>query len=90
MRPHTGMSFNHSAVNCMTLKKVLQGEMTLQDWESEVLQWAEGSSLFATVVGSYYVHHAWSLSFNLGVVRLIFALLRNRLVNLLSLFRARP
>ena len=90
MRPHTGMSFNHSAVNCMTLKKVLQGEMTLQDWESEVLQWAEWSSLFATVVGSYYVHHAWSLSFILGVVRLIFALLRNRLVNLLSLFRARP
>lgn len=90
MRPHTGMSFNHSAVNCMTLKQVLQGETTLQDWESEILQWAEWSSLLATAVGSYYVHHVWSPSFILGPIRLIFALLRNRLVNLLPLFRARP
>ena len=89
MRPHTGMSFNHSAVNCMTLQKVLRGEVTLPDWERQVLQWAEWNSLLATVVGSYYVRHVWSPVFILGVIRLILALLRHRLVRLLYSFRPR-
>lgn len=89
MRPNTGMSFNHSAVNCLTLKKVLQGELTLPDWESEVLQWAEWNLKLAAVVGSYYVHHAWNPSFILGVTRLFVALMRIWLLKLLHPFRAR-
>lgn len=80
MRPHTGMSFNHSAVNCLTLQKVLRGELTLGDWECEVLQWAEWNSLLATAVGSYYLRHVWNPVFILSVIRLILALLRHRLV----------
>ena len=89
MRPHTGMSFNHSAVNCLTLQKVLRGELTLGDWEREVLQWAEWNSLLATAVGSYYLRHVWHPVFILSVIRLILALLRHRLVKLLRPFRAR-
>lgn len=33
MRPHTGMNFNHSAINCLASRKILR--------ESEMLQWAE-------------------------------------------------
>lgn len=89
MRPHTGMSFNHSAVNCVTLRKVLKAELTLQDWESEVLQWAEWNTLLATAVGSYYLRHVWSPVFILSVIRLILALLRQRFLRLLHPLRAR-
>ncbi len=89
MRPHTGMSFNHGAVNCVTLQKVLRGEVTLTEWEREVLRWAEWNSSLAAVVGSYFVRHFWSAAFILGVMRLVLVLLRHRLVRLLGVFRAR-
>ena len=89
MRPHTGMSFNHGAVNCLTLQKVLRNELTLREWENEVLQWAEWSSLLATALGSYYVCHAWSLVFMMSVIRLVIALLRQQILKLLHAFRAR-
>lgn len=89
MRPHTGMSFNHSAVNCMTLRKVLQGELTLREWESEVLQWAEWNTALATAVGSYYLRHVWSPIFILSVVKVFFVLLRQRFLRLLHPLRAR-
>ena len=78
MRPHTGMSFNHSAVSCMTLRNVLRGELRLHDWERDMLQWAEWNSLLATAVGSYYLRHVWSPSFMLSVLNLVLALLRQR------------
>lgn len=89
MRPHTGMSFNHSAVNCLTLQKVLRDQLTLGAWESEVLQWAEWNSLLATAVGSYYVHQMWSPVFMMSVIRLVLTLLRQRLLRLLHPLRAR-
>ena len=89
IRPHIGMSFNHSAVNCMTLQKVLRNRLTLRAWESEVLQWAEWSSLLSTAVGSYYLRHVWSPVFLMSVVWLVLALLRQRLLKLLQPFRAR-
>jgi len=89
MRPHTGMSFNHSAVNCLTLQKVLRDQLTLRAWESEVLQWAEWSSLLATAVGSYYMRHVWSPVFVMSVIRLVLALLRQRLLRFLRPLHAR-
>lgn len=89
VRPHTGMSFNHSAVNCMTLRKVLQGHLTVREWEREVLQWAEWNSGLAVAVGSYYQCHVSRPTFLLSVIRFILALLRQRLMKILHPFRAR-
>ena len=89
MRPHTGMSFNHSAVDCLTLQKVMRGELTLGEWEREVLQWGEWNSLLSAAVGSYYLCHVWSPVLIVSVIRLVLALLRHRLVNLMRAFRAR-
>ena len=89
IRPHTGMSFNHSAVNCLTLRKVLQNQLTLRAWEKEVLQWAEWSSLLSIAVGSYFLRHAWSPVFMMSIVRLVLVLLRQRVLRLLHPFRAR-
>ena len=88
MRPHTGMSFNHSAINCMMLQKVLQGDLTLRDWETQMLQWVEWNSLLANAVGTYFIYF-WSSKFMWNVLQLIFVLLRQRLFKLFDLFRAK-
>jgi len=89
LRPHTGMSFNHSAVNCLELQKVFQGNSTIKQWEKEVLQYGEKTRLLATAVGSYYQCGVSSSTFMLSVVRFILALLRQRLVGLWQSSRAR-
>ena len=64
-------------------------KLALGDWEREVLQWAEWNSLLATAVDSYYLRHVWNPLFILSVIRLVLALLRHRLVNLLRPSRTR-
>lgn len=38
LRPHTGMSFNHAALNCLLLQRALKGEMSMVQWEKEALR----------------------------------------------------
>lgn len=71
------------------LQKVLKAELTLRDWESEVLRWAERNALLATAVGSYFLRHVWSPVFILSVIRFVLALLRQRFLRLLYPIRAR-
>ena len=82
LRPHTGMSFNHAAVNCLLLQKVMQGEMTVAEWEKEVLKYAEKTKLLSIAVGSYYQSGTLSLTFILSVVKYIFALVKYQLIRL--------
>ena len=89
MRPHTGMSFNHSAFNCLALQKVLRGELTLQDWEREVLEWGRWHSSLATAVGLYFLRHVWSPIFMLSVIKFILTFLRQRFGGWLRVLRAR-
>lgn len=89
MRPHTGMSFNQSAVNCLTLQQVLLGDMDLQDWERRVLEWAEWSSLLATAIGEYFMRRLWNPGSWITVCRLLFVLLRQRLVKFARFARSK-
>ncbi|KAL8895743.1 MAG: hypothetical protein Q9207_008037 [Kuettlingeria erythrocarpa] len=82
LRPHTGMSFNHAAVSCLLLKKVLTGEIDMVQWEREVLQYRERTMLLAIVVGSYFQFGIFGPSFLLGVIKLGFAIFRQQMEKL--------
>lgn len=82
MRPHTGMSFSHAAVNCLLLQ-VFEGEISLADWEKEVLQYAERTRLQSMVMGNYFQFGVLSPTFLFSLVSWIFALARQQLVKFL-------
>ena len=88
LRPHTGMSFNHAAVNCLMLQKALKGEMSMVQWEREVLRYAEKTRLLSACVGSYFQFGFLSSNFLLSMIRYIFALLRQVLFNIRRPFHA--
>ena len=83
MRPHSGKSFNLTAISCLALQKVFEGELRLWQWEVEVLQWAEWHSLTTTAFGILLVHGWWSPAFFLSALRLVSALIRQIFVKLL-------
>ena len=89
LRPHTGMSFDHAAVNCLLLQRVLKGEMSMVQWEKEVLRYAEKTRLLSACVGSYYQFGLLSSAFLISITRYLFALLRQVLCSIRLPFHAR-
>ena len=79
LRPHTSMSFNQAAVNCLLLQRALKGEMSMMQWEREVLRYAEKNRLLSVCVGSYFQFGLLSSTFVLSMIRYLFALLRQAL-----------
>ena len=67
LHPHTGMSFNHATVYCLLLQKVLKGEMSMVQWEREVLRYAEKTRLFSACVGSRFQFGLLSSTFLLSM-----------------------
>ena len=53
-RPHNALSSNQAAFDCLQLKKALQGEITLSEWETRVLQYARLNRLRAISWGAYF------------------------------------
>ncbi|KAL8831190.1 MAG: hypothetical protein Q9191_001002 [Dirinaria sp. TL-2023a] len=51
-RPHVGSSTNQAALNALLLESVMAGEMTLQQWEDECLDYAQITSLTSMVLGN--------------------------------------
>ena len=86
MRPHTGMSFSHAAVNCLLLQKVLRGEMSMAEWEREVLAYAEKTRLQSMVLGDYFQSGVLSRTFWLSLLGWVSALVRQRLVKVFRAF----
>lgn len=80
LRPHTGSSFNHAAVSCLLLEKVLKAEIDVAQWESEVLRYREKAMLLAKAVGCYLQFGLLSRSFLFAVVKYVIALLKQLLV----------
>ncbi len=87
MRPHTGMSFSHGAMNCLLLQKVFQGEISMPDWDREVLEYAERTRLPSMVLGNYCQSGVMSSTFLFSLISWMFALVRQRLFKVLRLFR---
>lgn len=53
-RPHNALSSNQAAFDCLQLKKALQGEITLSEWEARVLRYARLNRLRAISWGAYF------------------------------------
>ena len=51
-RPHMGASTNQAALNALLLERVMTGEITLQQWEDECLDYARITSLTAVALGN--------------------------------------
>jgi hypothetical protein len=76
------MSFNHAAVDCLFLEKVLKGSISMAQWEKAVLQYAEKTKLLSICIGTYYQFGILNSTFVISVVKYLMAFLRQALVNL--------
>lgn len=53
-RPHIAMSTDQAAFDCLRLKMVMKGEITIQNWEKDVLQYARAGRLRSITWGAYF------------------------------------
>ena len=53
-RPHIALGSDQAAFDCIQLKKVLQGDITLSEWEARVLKYARLNRLRAVTWGAYF------------------------------------
>ncbi|KAL9001809.1 MAG: hypothetical protein Q9188_005223 [Gyalolechia gomerana] len=67
-RPHTGISFNQSALDCLNLRKVLQGDMTMHEWEDEALWTQKTTRQTAIAYGEYYQSGPFSVKFLVNAI----------------------
>lgn len=81
-RPHTGISFNQSALSCLQLRKVLQKEMTLQQWEDDLLWTQKTTRPMAIAYGEFYQSGVLSWAFILSILRFAMAMILSRLARL--------
>ena len=85
-RPHTGLSFNQSALDCLQLRRVLQKEMTIHEWEEETLWTQKTTRLMAMVYGEYYQSGLLSMKFVFSALRFAVAMMLSRLARLWKFF----
>ncbi|KAL6720040.1 hypothetical protein ACLMJK_001961 [Lecanora helva] len=52
-RPHIALSANQAAVDCLLLKKRLDGDITMKEWERRVLQYGARTRLLSIVSGNW-------------------------------------
>ena len=79
-RPHTGISVNQCALNCLQLRKVLLGDMTVQQWEEDVLWTQKTTRLMAIAYGEFFLSGRLSLKFISSFLRFALAMILSRLV----------
>lgn len=60
-RPHIALSTNQAALHCILLEKVLKGEMSLSEWEREVIQYGRKTRLLSIAFGNYSQVGGWTL-----------------------------
>jgi len=53
MRPHLGLSCNQAALQALQLAKVLQGSITMEQWEKEVVEWSREFSVRSAAMGQF-------------------------------------
>ena len=61
-RPHVGLSSNMAALQALSLTQVLQGELTLEQWEQNAVKYAEELGAISTAFGLFGLsgkHNGW-------------------------------
>ena len=83
-RPHTGISFNQSASRCLSLEKALVGEISIQQWEKQVMREGRRAQLLAIAYGCFY--QFGRLSFLLAMFHYLTFVLYQRIRSVLPFF----
>ncbi|KAJ5260469.1 hypothetical protein N7478_012074 [Penicillium angulare] len=52
-RPHIAMSVNQAALNCLHLERMLDGEITAQEWTMEVERYSRATARLSTLAGDF-------------------------------------
>ena len=52
-RPHIALSANQAAVDCLLLKRALEGEITMKEWERRVLNYGARTRLLSILTGNW-------------------------------------
>ena len=52
-RPHIALSANQAAMNCLLLEDVLEGEITVKEWERRVLNYGARNRLLSILAGNW-------------------------------------
>lgn len=55
MRPTAGMSMNNAAIQCLLMKKVFKGEITIEQWQQQCLATGWSLVLFSRLVSDFYL-----------------------------------
>lgn len=56
MRPHMALSTTQSAMQALLLERVFKGEVTLKEWEKEVLQFGRTKALLTNAFGTFFLY----------------------------------
>jgi 2-polyprenyl-6-methoxyphenol hydroxylase-like FAD-dependent oxidoreductase len=64
LRPNAGMSTNQAALHCNLLEKVVEGEMTPEQWNRAVLSNGNAQRRFAMALSSYGLGTKWDIVWN--------------------------
>jgi hypothetical protein len=65
-RPHVGSSTNQAALGALLLEKVLKGKVGLDQWEEQVLEYADLTRLRSIAFGSFYMNKYPTLTTNVA------------------------
>ncbi|THX93172.1 FAD/NAD(P)-binding domain-containing protein [Aureobasidium pullulans] len=79
-RPHIALSANQAAYDCLELQKVLKGEISMKQWERNVLGYAAKTRQLSVVVGTFSQYGGWKLVQSVLVYALL--LLRQGILSL--------
>jgi hypothetical protein len=56
VRPHMALSTTQSAMQALLLERVFKGEITLKEWEKEVLHYGRVSALKTNAFGTFFLY----------------------------------
>lgn len=52
-RPHIALSSNQAALDCLTLEQVIEGEISMKQWERKVLNYGYRFRALSVMIGDY-------------------------------------
>jgi len=55
-RPHMALSLNQSALHSLLLEKLMKGEMSLKNWEKQVVLYGYRTQLMNVAFGNFYMY----------------------------------
>ncbi|KAI9794620.1 MAG: hypothetical protein M1816_004507 [Peltula sp. TS41687] len=59
-RPHVALSANQAAMHCLLSKRLLEGEISVAEWEDHVTHYGNKTRLLSNVIGNYAQFGGWT------------------------------